>query len=380
MKLKKIIAMTALTAIAASFTACGGNNGASADKIVIGGIGPLTGDLAMYGTAAMNGAQLSFDEGETLLELPVQFIALDDKGDNTEAVNNYNKLVDNNGAAAIIGAVTSQPSSAVAVSAAKANMPMITPTGTAADITIDRDNVFRACFTDPFQGQIMAQFAFENLNSKNAAVIYNNDSDYSNGLAESFKETFESFGGTITSYEAYAGSDKDFKSQLTNIAATNPEVLFIPDYYATVALIAKQVQDVGLNAVLLGADGWDSVHTVVEDQSLINGAFFCNHYSTDDPDPIVQNFVTKYKEKYNETPNAFAALGYDSAAIIKQAIEAAGSTDNQAVVDALKGIDYNGVTGHITFDENGDPVKSVTILQINNGSYELYDKIEPSAE
>lgn len=348
------------------------------DKVVIGSMGPLTGELAMYGSASINGSKLYINQVKTVLDRPIELITLDDKGDAAESFNAYNRLVDNNGAVAIVGAVTSQPSSVVASAASKTNTPMITPTGTALDITAYGDNVFRACYTDPFQGKVMATFASSDLSAKNAAIIYNNDSDYSFGLYESFKETFEANGGTIVAEEAYSGSDKDFKSQLTKIANKKPEVLFIPDYYSTVALIAKQIKDIGLETTLLGADGWDSIHSVLDDPSLVEGAYFCNHYSAEDTDEDVQNFIKSYEEAYGETPNAFAALGYDGAGIMVKAISDAGSTDKDKIKEALKNMEYKGVTGMVTFDENGDPIKSVSIIQMVDGQYKMFTKLDPS--
>lgn len=380
MKFKKIAAVITASLIAISAVGCSNSSEGSgeSDTITIGGIGPLTGENAMYGVPTMNGIKLAVSEHETVLDKKLQFIDLDDKADVTEAVNNYNKLIDNSKAVAIIGAVTSQPSASVATAAAKNNTPMITPTGTALDITTYGENIFRACYTDPFQGKVMATFAQKSLKVKTASIIYNRDSDYSVGLMEAFKETFEANGGKVLKSEGYSGTDKDFKSQLTSIASDKPEVLFVPDYYAKVALIAKQVKDVGLETVLLGADGWDSVHSIVEDPSLIEGAFFCNHFSTDDKDPVVQEFVNKYKEKYGEAPNAFAALGYDAAKIMISAMDKAGTTESSAVVEALKNTNIKSVTGEITFDEERNPIKSVSILQITNGEYVLYDKINPA--
>lgn len=376
MKLKRILALAAATVLALSAVGCSKTN-QEPDKIVIGGMGPLTGNNAMYGTAAMNGAKMAIDEYETLLGKPLEFVSLDDKGDTTESVNAYNKLVDNEGAAAIIGAVTSQPSIAVAAAAAKNGTPVISPTGTSPDITDNGENVFRACYIDPFQGQVMATFAGKNLGVKTAAVLYNTDTDYSVGVAEAFKERFEANGGTVVSYEGYSKDNKDFKSQLTNIASNKPEVLFVPDYYNVVALIAKQVKDVNLETILLGADGWDSIASVVEDPTLIEGAYFCNHYAADDPDPLVQDFINKYRETYGIEPNAFAALGYDAAKVMIAAFEQAGTTDPQAVIEALKKTDTGAVTGNLTFDENRNPIKSVSIIQIQNGEYVMYEKINP---
>jgi branched-chain amino acid transport system substrate-binding protein len=325
----------------------------------------------------MNGAALALEEQKTLLGKEIQFVPLDDKGDITEAVNAYNKLVSNEGAISIIGAVTSKPSAAVASESLKKGIPVITPTGTAVNVTEVGANVFRACYIDPFQGQVMANFSYDELNVKTAAVIYNSASDYSIGLAESFKATFEANGGTIVSYEPYGDKDIDFKSQLTNISAKSPEVLFVPDYYEKVALIAKQVKDIGFTTILLGADGWDSVLNVLEDPSLLEGAYFCNHNSNDDPDPLVQAFITNYKAKYGEDPNTFAALGYDAAKVTIAAIEKANKTDPAAIVEAMKNTDITALTGKITFDEYRNPIKGVTILKISNGKYNMFTKLNP---
>ena len=239
----------------------------------------------------------------------VEMVWYDEKGDAAEAVHAYNRLVGD--VVALIGDVTSKPTIAVAELAALDNMPMISATATAYDVTTPGENIFRACFLDPYQGNTMAVYATQKLGKKNAAVIYNIADDYSTGLAESFKSKFEELGGTVVAYEAYGASDIDFKSQLTNIASKNPDVIFMPDYYNIVAMIAKQAREAGLDMTFLGADGWDGLLTVVDDPSILDGCYFCNHYSTDDPDENVQNFLASYTEKYNETPVSFSALGYD---------------------------------------------------------------------
>ncbi len=355
-------------------------NNEGGDTITIGGIAPLTGGNSMYGISASNGSKLAIDEinkAGGVLGKQINFVLLDDKGDPTEAVNAYNRLINNDKAVAIIGAVTSKPSSGVAMIAAKDRIPIITPTATAQDITTYGDNIFRACYIDPFQGKIMADFSTKDLKAKTAAVMYNTADDYSVGVAESFKSTFEAAGGTITSYEGYTAADKDFKSQLTNINQKTPDILFLSDYYNTVALIAAQAKDIGVKSTLVGADGWDGVLESVADPKVVEGAYFGNHYSRYDTEPTVANFVKTYEDTYKETPQSFAALGYDAAKILVAAIEKAGSTDKEAVIKALKESNTTGVTGNITYGQSGDPIKNIAIIQIKDGKYELYGKMNP---
>lgn len=398
MKYKKVLSLALAVAVSAVMLAgCKSNEAApqsttsntgvastgeqtGGDKIVIGGVAPLTGNVALYGISASNGSKLALDEinkAGGVLGKQIEFVLLDDKGDPTEAVNAYNRLVNNDKADAVIGAVTSKPTSAIATNATKDRVPVVTPTATAQDITTYGDNIFRACYIDPFQGKIMADFAAKDLQVKTAAIMYNTADDYSLGVAENFKATFEANGGTVTNYEGYTSSDKDFKAQLTNINQKAPDVLFLSDYYNTVALIAAQARDIGIKSTFLGADGWDGVIESVSDIKIVEGSFFGNHYSRYDTDPVVANFVKNYEELYKETPQSFAALGYDAAKILVAAIEKAGSTDKEAVIKALKETNVTGVTGNVTYGESGDPIKSVSIIQIKDGKYELYGKMNP---
>jgi len=223
----------------------------------------------------------------------------------------------------------------------------------------------------------MAKFAAENLKAKNIAIIYNTSDDYSTGLVTAFEEMAASKGVNITIKEAYGADDKDFKSQLTKIASTKPDALFVPDYYTKVALIASQAREVGFTGPMLGADGWDGVLGTLDDanKSVVNGSYISNHYSAQDTDEKVAGFVKAYTEKYGETPNAFAALGYDAAYMMTQAITTAGSTDAQAIVDAMKAIQFKGVTGNITFDENNNPIKDATILKLMDGEANFDSKV-----
>lgn len=360
-------------------TAAATTKAASKDPITLGVLAPLTGDVSVYGIAVKNGIDLAIDEinkAGGVLDQQVALETLDEKGDIAEAVTAYNNLVGKE-ITALIGDVTSKPSMAVAEIAATDRMPMLTPTGTAAPITTYGDNIFRTCFIDPFQGKIMATFAAENLKAKNVAIVYNTSDDYSQGVAKAFEEKAKELGLTVVANEGYGADDKDFRTQLTKIQALNPDALFVPDYYQKVALIATQAREIGYTNPLLGADGWDGVLTVLDDSNkkAVDNSYFSNHYSTTDTEKVVADFVTNYKAKYNEVPNAFAALGYDSAYIMTQAIKAAGSTDKEAIITALKAINYTGVTGNITFDENGDPIKSVAVIKLENGEAKLDSKV-----
>lgn len=222
----------------------------------------------------------------------------------------------------------------------------------------------------------MADFAFETLEAKTAAILYNVSSDYSDGVAKAFEEKAAELGLTVLTKESYGENDKDFKTQLTTIANAKPDVLFVPDYYGQVSLIANQAKEVGCNAVLLGGDGWDGVVDVLGDATdVVEGAYFCNHYSADSDNEKIQNFLKNYTEKYGETPSAFAALGYDAAYILADALSRAKSMEEQDIIDALAATSYEGVTGKITFDAQGDPIKNVTIIKIVDGAYTFDSEI-----
>ena len=363
------------------FTACvGGEKVSETETIKIGGLAPLTGSLAIYGVTTTNGANLAIDEinkNGGILGKKVEYITLDTKGDSTEAVMAYNKLIDR-GVSAIIGEITSKPSLAVAEIAAQDNMPMITPTGTQVDITEAGPSIFRVCFTNPYQGKVLAVLAKERLNADTAAIMINNSSDYSDGIAKAFIEQADILGIKMTAKEGYADGDKDFRAQLTKIAAEQPDVLLVPEYYEQASLIATQAREVGVKAVFIGSDGWDGITKTLDSSSYnaIENSYFTNHFSMQDTAPKIQNFLKSYKDTYNEDPSAFSALGYDAVYMVKKAVENAGSINKKAVVDALKNIEYDGITGYLTFDEHNNPVKAVTILKITNGEYIFDSKIK----
>ena len=373
----------ALLGMTLLLTACGGakDTAKEAEVVKIGCTAPLTGPVAIYGITSSNGSKLAMEEinkNGGILGKQVEFTVLDSKGDPTEAITAYNRLVDN-GIVAFIGDAPSKPTLAIAEVAAQDNMPMITPNGTQFNITEAGPNVFRTCFTDPYQGVVLANFAKNNLNAKTVAVVVNNSSDYSDGVAKAFVEQAEKLGLKVVAKEGYSDGDKDFRAQLTKILPENPDVLVIPDYYEQVALITVQAREVGLKSAFIGPDGWDGVAKTLDptSYSAVENSYFTNHFSLQDKSEKVQNFVKAYREAYNEDPSSFAALSYDSAYMMKAAMEKAGTTEKQAVIDALKTLEYDGVTGHLTFDEKNNPVKAVTVLKIVNGDYTFDSVVEP---
>jgi branched-chain amino acid transport system substrate-binding protein len=382
MKLKKMFALTMVLL----FCLCGTVFAGDASIIKIGVIAPLTGNVAVYGIATKNGSELFTklaNESGGINGHKVELIIYDDKGDPTESLNAYNKLVTADEVAAIIGPVTSSPTFGVAEASAADNVPCITGTATHPDVTTYGKNFFRACFEDPFQGGAMARFAFEKLNAKTAAIIYNVSDAYSTGLYNAFRTTAETAGLKVVGAESYANDDVDFNAQLTNIAKTAPDVLFIPDYYNKAYLICSQARKAGIKSTFLGVDGTDGV-LVIEgaDYSVFNGMYFPNHYFPDDPSPLVQNLRKSYETAYGSAPNSFAALGYDAAAILFDAIRKAldagikvGATAEsyQAIIDNMAATDLECVTGRITF-ANNNPVKDVSVIKIVDGAYKFETK------
>lgn len=385
--MKRVKTLALLLACVLLSSVLAGCAGGGSGTVKIGFIGPLTGEVAQYGTAAKNAMDLyikQLNEKGGIGGKQVELIPYDDKGDATEAVNAYNKLVASDDVVAILGAITSTPTIAVAQVSVTDNIPIMTPTATMAEVTSYGNNMFRACFLDPFQGSSMAKFAFEKLGAKTAGVIYNTSDAYSSGLRDSFKETAAEVGLQVVADEGYSKDDVDFKAQLTNIAAADPDVLFIPDYYNNVYIIASQCKELGLRAQLIGVDGADGVLAIEgADPANVEGLYFANHYSTSDTSELVQGFLKGYEEAYDTTPSALAALGYDGALLLCSALEKVAASGKaldssaetrQAIIDELDKTDMDCVTGHVTYDANNNPIKSLAIIQVTAGEYTLFTK------
>lgn len=377
--MKKFFAVMMAVVMMLSLAACSGGSGE--DKIKIGVIGCFTGEVAAYGNSTLHGIELYIDEVNAVGGIngkKVELVKYDDKADATEAVNAYNKLVSADEVVAIIGSVTSTPTIAISQASEADGIPMITATATHLDVTAYGKNMFRACFIDDLQAKTMANVAKAN-GVKNAAIIFNNSDSYSTGLAESFTKYCGEQGIAVVASESYGKDTADFSAQLTNVASKNPEIIFLPEYYNDVYLIAKQAREMGITVPFYGVDGCDGVLGIEgADVSYLEGCLFCNHYTTADEAEVVQNFLANYKKAFNEDPTAFSALGYDAAYIICSAIETAGVTEASpenyaAVVEAVKASVTDGVTGHITYEnEDGTPTKATKVIEIKGGEYTFY--------
>ena len=361
--MKKIVGALSLAMAGLLVLGCSGK---SEDVIKVGSIGPLSGPVAVYGVECKNGIELAVEEinaaggvnGKML-----KIVAEDDEGNPEKSVSAYKKLTTKDGIKLVIGSLTSGCTQAITQLAQAQKVLQIAPAATAPAITDAGNFIFRTCFIDPFQGTVGGKFSYETLGSRKAAVLYDIGNDYSVGLTDNFVSTFEALGGKIVAKESYATGDKDFNAQLTKIKNANPDVVYLPDYYGTVALIAKQLRAQGINTPIVGADGWDGMNNDNAGDEVLNG-FYSNHYATDSTEGAVQKFVEAFQAKYNKVPNAFAALGYDSVYMLKDAIAAAGSADSEAVRDALEKTDGDYVTGHLTFDDKRNPIKSAVMLEV----------------
>jgi branched-chain amino acid transport system substrate-binding protein len=364
--------------------ACKTSGGPAGNDIPVGEFASLTGGTATFGQSVHNGDVLAIDELNAsggVLGKKINLMTEDDQSKTEEAVASVQKLVNADHAVAILGEVASSRSMAGAPICQGSHVPMITPASTNEDVTKKGDYVFRICFIDPFQGSTMAHFALNSLGKKRAAILTDVKQDYSVGLDESFKHTFATSGGTVVSEQSYSTGDKDFHAPLTSIKGTQPDVIFVPGYYTEVSLIVRQARELGIDCPILGGDGWDSPELTKGAEKEFGNTFFSNHFSTDDPDSTVQNFIKKYEDKYHIMPDAMAALGYDAARILADAMKRAGSTDSSALRKAIADTkDFAGVTGHITIDQNRNALKPITILKITDGKFHFAQRIGPNGE
>lgn len=360
--MKKILGVLSAAVLALTLASC---SKAESNSVKIGGIFPLSGQVAVYGVECKNGVDLAIEEINAAGGIngkPVVLVSEDDEGNPDKTVNAFKKLSTKDGVKVVIGSLTSGCTQAITTLSQASKVVQIAPAATAPVITDAGDFIFRACFIDPFQGTVGGKFAAETLGKKRAAILYDIGNDYSVGLADNFKIAFTKAGGSIVSEESYATNDKDFNAQLTKIKNANPDVVYLPDYYGTVALIAKQLRAQGINVPMVGADGWDGLTSNAGDEVL--GGYYSNHYAVDSTEPAVKKFVESFRAKYNKDPNSFAALGYDCVYLIRDAIVAAGAEDSIAVRDALAKTDGDYVTGHLTFDEKHNPIKSAVMLEL----------------
>lgn len=358
----------------------------SGGTIKVGANLELSGGVASYGQSIEEGLDLAIAEinKEGVNGKQIKIVKVDNKSDAAEATSSAIKLATQDKVVAIIGAATSTNTLAQVQVADENKIPLITPTGTNPTVTFDKGKinkyVFRTCFIDPFQGTVAANFATDELKVKSAAILIDNSSDYAKGLADAFKASFKKNGGKIVGEEAYVAKDTDFRATLTRIKSKNPEFVFVPGYYEEVGLILKQAREIGINVPFMGGDGWDSPKLIeIGGTAATNNTYITNHYSSGDPDAKIQEFVKAFKAKYDgKSPDAFNALGYDTAYFLADAIKRAGSEDPAKIQKALeetKGLAL--VSGKMTLDNKHNPVKSAAILSYENGEQKFKVKVNP---
>jgi len=357
-------------------TSCGSESGKNVSGITVGHVASMTGDTATFGRSADQGIRMAVEEinaGGGVLGQQLQVVTEDDRSVTEEARTAAQKLIQRDEVKALLGEVASSRSLAAAPEAQRAHVPMISPGSTNPKVTEVGDYIFRACFIDPFQGAVMARFAKDELHAKRLAILFDFKQDYSVGLADFFRDTVKKNGGEIVADERYTSGDIEFRAQLTTIRAANPDAIFVPGYYTELGLIAKQARELGITVPLLGGDGWDSEKTLEIGGDAVNGYFFSTHYAADSDNPRVQEFVKGFTAKYGATPDAMAALGYDTAGILADSLKRAGSTDAQKLRDAIAQTkNYEGVTGKITIDPKRNARKDAVVLKIDGGKFHYY--------
>jgi branched-chain amino acid transport system substrate-binding protein len=365
----------------AAAPASGVTPGVSGDTILLGEVGSLTGSEATFGISTRNAIELAINEVNAaggVKGKKIEIRVYDNQSKPEEAANAANRLINQDNVLLILGEVASTNSIAMATKAQPAKVPMISNASTNPKVTQIGDYIFRVCFIDPFQGYVMAKFAHDNLKINKVAVLRDLGSDYSQGLADVFERKFTEMGGKIVAGETYTKGSTDFRSQLTAIKRAAPDAIYIPGYYNDIGLIARQARELGITAKLMGGDGWDSEKLFELGGSAVEGSYFSNHYSPDDPNPRVQKFIASYKKAYGSVPDSLAALGYDAAMVAVDAIKRAPSFDRAAIRDAIAQTkNFHGVTGSITLDEKRNATKSAVVLEVEKGKTKYVDTIAP---
>jgi branched-chain amino acid transport system substrate-binding protein len=352
------------------------------DTLLLGEVGSLTGGQATYGVSTQRGVELALKEANAAGGVKGKKLAVrvyDNQSKPEEAAQATTRLVTQDKVLLILGDVASSNSLAMAEKAQVAGVPMITPSSTNPAVTEKGDYIFRVCFIDPFQGFVMAKFARENLKFAQVAILQDNKSAYSIGLTEVFAQKFTEMGGKVLATESYSQGDTDFRAQLTAIKKTKPQAIYVPGYYSDVGVLARQARELGLTVPLMGGDGWDSEKLFELAGNALDGSYFSNHYSPQNPDPLVQKFIADYKAAYGGSmPDALAALGYDAARVAIAALGKSKDLSGASIRDAIAQTkDFPGVAGTITLDKNRNAVKSAVVLKVGDGKVDFVTTINP---
>jgi branched-chain amino acid transport system substrate-binding protein len=352
-----------------------------ANTLLLGEVGSLTGSEATFGISARNGIELAINEANAAGGVKGKKLAVrvyDSQGRPEEGAQAVTRLITQDKVVVILGEAASSVSMAMAEKAQAAQVPMITPTSTSPEVTKKGDYIFRVCFIDPFQGFVMAKFARENLKLSRVAMLRDNKSAFSMGLADVFSRKFTEFGGKVVGDESYSKGDTDFRAQLTALKQLKPEAVFVPGYYTDVGIVARQAREVGLKVPLLGGDGWDSDKLYELGGSALEGSYFSNHYSADNPDPVLQQFLAKYKQTYGNLPDSVGVLAYDAARVAIEAMKQAPDLSGPALRDAIAATkNFPGVSGRITLDANRDAIKEAVVLKVSGGKAEFVTTVKP---
>jgi branched-chain amino acid transport system substrate-binding protein len=352
------------------------------DTIKVGEFASLTGKEAAFGQSSHKGTQLAIEEANAaggVLGKKLELVTEDNQSKAGESATVVKKLISRDKVVALLGEVASSRSLEAAPICQAARIPQISPSSTNPAVTETGDYIFRVCFIDPFQGVVMAKFAKDTLKVRKVAVLTSVSSAYSVGLAKYFKERFAAEGGAVAIEQKYAEGDKDFKAQLTAIKAAGVEGIFVPGYYTEAALVCKQARDLGLQVPVFGGDGWEAPQLIEIGGAAMEGTYFSTHYSAENRTPAITAFLEKFRKRFNnETPDAMAALGYDSAMVLIDAIRRAGSTDSAKVRDALAATrGYVGVTGTTNLDAQRNASKAAVVIAVKGGKFAFVEAVAP---
>jgi branched-chain amino acid transport system substrate-binding protein len=360
----------------------GGSGTAGGDTIKIGEFASLTGKEAAFGQSSHKGTQLAIEQANAaggVLGKKIEYLYEDNRSTPGESATIVKKLITRDGVVAVLGEVASGRSLEAAPICQANKVPMISPSSTNPKVTETGDYIFRVCFTDPFQGKLLAEFGKRSLQAKKVAILSDVSAPYSMGLAQYFREPFVAGGGQIVSEQKFTGGDKDFKAQLTAIKAANPDAIFVPGYYTEAGLIVSQARQLGITVPLFGGDGWEAPELIQIAGNSLEGTYYSTHFSAENEESHIKKFVADYRARYGgETPDAMAALGYDSAMVLLDAIKRAGTVESAKLRDAIAATkDYPGLTGKTTLDAQRNATKSAVIITVKDGKFKYVETISP---
>jgi branched-chain amino acid transport system substrate-binding protein len=385
MKRISFLTLPLLAALALSFSGCKptAEQAAADDQVIkIGEYASLTGSEAAFGQSSHKGTLMAVEEINTdggVLGKQLKLIYEDDLSKKGESAEIAKKLVSGDKVVAVLGEVASSRSLEAGPICQQAGIPMISPSSTNPKVTEVGDYIFRVCFTDDFQGKLIAQFALDTLKAKRVAIMKDVSQAYSIGLRDYFATAYTAGGGTIVTEKNYSSSDKDFNAQLTAIKADNPDAIFVPGYYMAAGLIIAQARQLGITVPIFGGDGWEAPELIQLAGDAAKDTYFSTHYSAENQSPMVQDFVKKFRTRFDgETPDAMAALGYDSVKVLVDAMKRAGTTDGPKLRDAIAATkDFIGVTGNTTLDEKRNARKPAVIITVQDGHFKYVETINP---